>query len=637
VALTAAAWRTVIARAVQLEGEPIWGMTVESKRMDANLVVLSFVPSQIKQGAYTGLGEIRLDESLEGATIRHKPLAREGGANDIAWAGTIISVLPNAQRLSVRITEGRPPVSKDPFLIIPPSYLEGLHDWLDETKIPEDIDKVWTSRLTANTVNSRNCPPPPARLRTGQKSAYELIGAPIAIVWGPPGTGKTTTLASMAAGIAAAGHRLLVVAPTRVAADGATLAIDSALSARGLSRSPGDLLRTDLPVLAAEFEARNPDLLIWAKEDRRFQSMLPRLQRETMEVRQKLLEEEGVAQDEAIAAAASLRDTEELLRTLWRLRQKELVDRSRILVATTRQAINRSWAAHFPHLFVDEASMVSVSDGTALLIQQNSAADRSLIFFGDARQLGPIAPRERGADDDAPNAQGPQFPVITPEQARDWFETSALEYAYRNLRDAGMRWAFLDEQSRMTPAICEIVSRHSYAGKLRSAPEAPSPGLPPSFPDPIVVADPDLLPDWLTPLPTQRLPVAPSFTAGSPFSVHTARATARVARRLAQSGHSVVVCSPFRAQAAMLQRALADLPTIRAGTVHRIQGQEADATIFDPVNPTSPFLTDGQLAGRLVNVAASRTRQLLILVGTRAHLSRNAHLKPFVEAARPLR
>jgi ATP-dependent exoDNAse (exonuclease V) alpha subunit len=87
----------------------------------------------------------------------------------------------------------------------------------------------------------------------------------------------------------------------------------------------------------------------------------------------------------------------------------------------------------------------------------------------------------------------------------------------------------------------------------------------------------------------------------------------------------------------MLQRALADLPTIRAGTVHRIQGQEADATIFDPVNPTSPFLTDGQLAGRLVNVAASRTRQLLILVGTRAHLSRNAHLKPFVAAAKPLR
>lgn len=57
------------------------------------------------------------------------------------------------------------------------------------------------------------------------------------IVWGPPGTGKTTTLAEMVAALVSAGERVLVLAPTRIASDGACLAIDEAITRAKLSRA----------------------------------------------------------------------------------------------------------------------------------------------------------------------------------------------------------------------------------------------------------------------------------------------------------------------------------------------------------------------------------------------------------------
>lgn len=79
---------------------------------------------------------------------------------------------------------------------------------------------------------------------------------------------------------------------------------------------------------------------------------------------------------------------------------------------------------------------------------------------------------------------------ITPEIANRRFGESVLEYADRKLRPRGMRSSFLNEQWRMTPTLCAVVSTHSYNGALIAAPEAPPPGLPPAFPDSIVVVDP---------------------------------------------------------------------------------------------------------------------------------------------------
>ena len=637
-ALTSREWVDAVGRATALESESIWAAAVDCKPLAGGLSLITFRPDRVKQGAYTGTRDVQLDETVEGCTIFHKPFARAGQAATSAWSGAVVSVLPATGELTIRIAEGRRPAAGDPFIIRPPSYLEGLKDWLLETTLPPSIDDAWRSRIGATKVTSlRPLPDPDAWLRTAQREACLLTGAPVALVWGPPGTGKTTTLAALAKRLLLGGQRVLVVAPTRIAADGAALAIDRALSDARVSRYTGDVLRSDLPVLAEAFESQNPDLLIWSSEDTRYQELLPKLRKQSAEARHLSLVAEGIARDEALAAAGTLSETEELVRRAWQARQRELIDRCRVLVATTRQAINRSWAALFAHTFVDEASMVPVSDGSALLLQQNKAAPRSLILFGDPRQLGPIPPRERGSEDDAPDDGQARAPQLTPEVAQRWFGESVLEFAERTLLPRGMPSSFLNEQSRMTPALCAVVSAHSYNGALLPAPEAPEPGLPPAFPNPIAVVSRFSGPDWLDAVTLPRAPEVPGFLGRSRYDIAAARQVARLARKLARDGHSVIVCTPFRAQASILQRSLGDLPAIRAGTVHRVQGQEADAAIFDPVDPRHTFISHGPVAQKIINVAASRAKKLFILVGESAELSVNPNLRPFVAAAKPLR
>jgi superfamily I DNA and/or RNA helicase len=97
-----------------------------------------------------------------------------------------------------------------------------------------------------------------------------------------------------------------------------------------------------------------------------------------------------------------------------------------------------------------------------------------------------------------------------------------------------------------------------------------------------------------------------------------------------------VVCTPFRAQATLLQRGLADRPHLRVGTIHKMQGQEADVCIFDPAQAGHPFLTSSPEAPRLVNVGASRARRALVICNSPAYLARNPLLMAYVDRAKLL-
>ena len=53
---------------------------------------------------------------------------------------------------------------------------------------------------------------------------------------------------------------------------------------------------------------------------------------------------------------------------------------------------------------------------------------------------------------------------------------------------------------------------------------------------------------------------------------------------------------------------------VTVGTIHALQGQEADVVIIDLVNPNSRFCSDGRSARRLANVALSRARHRVVVV-----------------------
>ena len=107
----------------------------------------------------------------------------------------------------------------------------------------------------------------------------------------------------------------------------------------------------------------------------------------------------------------------------------------------------------------------------------------------------------------------------------------------------------------------------------------------------------------------------------------------------------IAVLAPFRNQLALLRRHMPE-PVLSQGveisTVHRYQGDERETVIFDMVDTRgldglSEFFTATALSdagARLVNVAASRAKQRLIVVADVRHLLRHTRPGPIREFIR---
>lgn len=103
----------------------------------------------------------------------------------------------------IEVTRSTPPAAEW-LPAIPSKLIEG-----------SGFDEVRATALAAQ---------PPSRgrpLNAKQLEAYTLaLGNPVSLIWGPPGTGKTTTLAPIIQRLLASGSRVLVVSNTNRAVDG---------------------------------------------------------------------------------------------------------------------------------------------------------------------------------------------------------------------------------------------------------------------------------------------------------------------------------------------------------------------------------------------------------------------------------
>jgi len=259
---------------------------------------------------------------------------------------------------------------------------------------------------------------------------------------------------------------------------------------------------------------------------------------------------------------------------------------------------------HFPLALVDEATQ-AIEPLTLLAFLR---ADR-VVLAGDHRQLAPT--------------------VLSPEAAkgglgRSLFERLVAVYpgVHRMLR----------EQYRMNDVLMSLISQDFYQGQLRAHPSVSTRRL----------ADV---------LPAGTSIDAPPFlfldTAGKGFEeAQEARSEsydnrgeaglveARV-RRLLAAGlrpEALAVITPYRGQVALLQTAL-EGTGVEVDTVDAFQGREAEVVLVSCVrsNPEGRlgFLTDL----RRMNVALSRARRHLFLVGDSATLGRHPFYASLVERA----
>jgi len=426
-------------------------------------------------------------------------------------------------------------------------------------------------------------------------------------IWGPPGTGKTRTLAAVCAAMLETEDRVVVVAHANVAVDVA--AIQLAEELRGSAYlSAGHVLRVGDPQL--DLKEACPEVLPDEVIKRRFPELVAERERLRAE-RSRLsaaLSDEPEPSSRSRLADELQRVRSELTQVEEQLRQerRSLVRDARVVLATlARTAIDQTvWDfTERAAVIVDEASMAGLPFVLALALRSPSR----IVFVGDFRQLPPVS-------------------QSTSERAVHWFGRDIFEAAgvvQRIERGGGdARVTMLDLQYRMAPPIAAVVSELAYGGRLRTAPG---------------VAEQVEALAQLAPAPGSAIVMVDTSTIGaaclreadpgsySRFNPVHAAITSRLLEILGDEADLAIV-TPYRAQAQLYAALTRDSLDVAAATTHRFQGSERDVVVVDLVDASHQegasrlTGTDVDLARRLVNVAVSRSRGKLILIADRTFI-----------------
>ncbi|MCA9569628.1 MAG: AAA family ATPase, partial [Myxococcales bacterium] len=203
---------------------------------------------------------------LTWSAVRGQPLPDDTHVGQLMWGPgeswtarvDLVHTAPN--RIVVRGTPVRPTPGEHAW-IAAPDFLGALLAWMDEHAGELSGDLFARARARPSRTDPELQPRP--GLRSGQLRALDASRGSRSVVWGPPGTGKTTTLGAIAAAHISAGRRVLLLSSNNVAVDGLLLATDDALQDLGCRVVPGDLLRTRAPILPAMTERAH--LLAWSR------------------------------------------------------------------------------------------------------------------------------------------------------------------------------------------------------------------------------------------------------------------------------------------------------------------------------------------------------------------------------------
>ena len=266
---------------------------------------------------------------------------------------------------------------------------------------------------------------------------------------------------------------------------------------------------------------------------------------------------------------------------------------------------------YFDLVVIDEASQCDIASALPLLYRAKRA-----VIIGDPMQLKHISSLTKQKESEL-------------QQKYDLVETrAAWMYSVNSLYDlaAGIvsseSIVNLRDHHRSHANIIEFSNHEFYGDRLRVATKYNSLKRPRNAEPGVVWQD-------------IRGRVAAPRGGGASNSAEATAVVSALRDLLVDRGYqgSVGVVTPFRAQVALLQRAVADDPQLTAvaaraellvDTVHKFQGDERDVMFFSPV--VSAGMPQGGLSflranGNLFNVAITRARGLLHVVGDRAAAS----------------
>jgi len=414
-----------------------------------------------------------------------------------------------------------------------------------------------------------------------------LSARDFALVHGPPGTGKSTVLSELAVQFVRQGKRLLCTAASNAAVDHLLeLCLDAGLNA----------IRVGHPArVLPHLQQHTLDLLVEDHADRK-------LGRELFEDAFDLL---GYARKQRSRGRSRERFSNA------REAQSEaykMMDDARVL---ERKALNSILGS--AQVVCATLSMLS---GSVL-----SREEFDVALFDEATQA--IEPLSLGAFTKAPTVILAGDPmqlsptVISIDAQKQGLGRSLFERLLGDHGDTVKR--MLKEQHRMHETIMRFPSDATYGGQLRAHPSVAARTLEPLLTSPLD-APPVLFIDTAGKgFDESKAPQTESLRNEGEADLIVARVKALTTAGIAP--REIAVITPYRAQAQLLRERLAGLDELEIDTVDAFQGREKDAVLFSLVRSNTEqslgFLEDL----RRLNVAITRPRRHLFVVGDTATLS----------------
>lgn len=411
----------------------------------------------------------------------------------------------------------------------------------------------------------------------------------VAIVHGPPGTGKTTTLVEAVYETLHRENQVLVCAQSNMAVDW----ISEKLVDRGVS-----VLRIGNP-------SRVNDKMLSFTYERRFESHpdYPQLWSIRKAIRELYARSRKGAERETVRQKInSLKDraTELEIRI-----NESLFSEARVIACTLVGSANRLLTGQkFGTLFIDEAAQ-ALEAACWIPIRK---ADR-VILAGDHCQLPPT--------------------VKAPEALRAGLGHTLMQTIVKNKPDT---ISLLKLQYRMNDEIMRFSSEWFYGGMLQSAPEVKYRSIL-DFDTPI---------EWIN---TEGLDCNEEFIGENYGRINKSEAELSIEQlkgyitkigreRFLDERIDVGMISPYKAQVQYLRRLVRNdaffkpyRQAITINTVDGFQGQERDVILISLVRANEEgqigFLNDL----RRMNVAITRARMKLIILGDASTLTRHAFYK----------
>lgn len=453
-------------------------------------------------------------------------------------------------------------------------------------------------------------------LNTAQSKAVHYgLREGLTWLWGPPGTGKTTTLAILIRELLAGGKRVLLTAPTNAAVD---VALTGFLG-RADDFEVGTVVRIGEPTIDSLIGCPVPVLTdeVTAMRGEAVAARRLELEDETRELRSTLRRvantsdsDEPIDDNRLRAIEAQITRNREMSKQLGSILsdvRRQVCRDARLVAATTHQSVLDTLAgAAFDVVIIDEGSMVS--SVMAMLVA--GLGRGHTIIAGDFRQLPPVSVAED--------------PHATMWLRRSPFESAGIDAAARKGLPVP-NLAVLDVQYRMHLQIAEAVSDGFYPEHRLATADAVHQrrrSTSTLSDAPIVILDSSAL-------ATRAARKHGLHSRYNPMHVQLAASLLTTVEMDA----SVALVSPFASQAALLAALMNPADNSRAAsTVHRFQGGEADIVLFDSVDTAGGGMKlhrwfaqgySGSDGARLINVAASRARDQLILVADLGHIHRS--------------